>query len=48
MNAFGQMMITANTLYDAVEPHAIWKRLFCSMMVALMKKETGLEVGKKG
>ncbi len=28
---FGQILLTANTLYDAVEPKAIWKPLFVSL-----------------
>ena len=41
------MVITANTLYDAVEPYAIWKRMFSSMNAALRSPDSELEVGKK-
>lgn len=31
MNYYGQIILTANTLYDAVEPKAIWKPLYVSV-----------------
>lgn len=43
-DASEQTLITANTLYEAVEPHAIWKRLFEAIRQEITTSSTKQEV----
>jgi hypothetical protein len=36
--------MTASTLYEAVEPHAIWKQLFISVRAELLAENSSGEV----
>ncbi|KDQ15544.1 hypothetical protein BOTBODRAFT_65254 [Botryobasidium botryosum FD-172 SS1] len=38
-----QILISANTLYEAVEPHIVWKHLFNSMRLELLDQSSGTE-----